>query len=163
MRVSKKSSQITRLLQNVKVFYECFTHKLSIDTSTVKATFTAIINHSINPATACSNMWRKKEVLIWIPCKRYCLTKTFGACNALIHCCRSTQKFLFVSNLSTTVGGMSSWTRERQFGHRYLCHFWTEMAKIWSPGTFFQGVWACQISALYHFYFQSYQTFTENH
>ena len=22
-----------------------------------------------------------------------------------------------------TVGGTSSWTRERQFGHRYLCHF----------------------------------------
>ena len=22
-----------------------------------------------------------------------------------------------------TVGGTSSWTRERQFGHQYLCHF----------------------------------------
>ena len=43
-----------------------------------------------------------------------------------------------VSN--NTVGRTSSWTRERQFGHRYLCHFSTEMAEIWCPGTSFQDV-----------------------
>ena len=34
------------------------------------------------------------------------------------------------------------------------------MAEIWSPGTSFQDVWACQISALYHLHFQSYETFS---
>ena len=38
---------------------------------------------------------------------------------------------------------------------RYLCHFSTEMAEIWSPGTSFQDVWTCKISALYLLYFHS--------
>ena len=42
---------------------------------------------------------------------------------------------------------------------RYLCHFSTEMAEIWSPGTSFQDVWTCKISALYLLYFQSYESF----
>ena len=45
---------------------------------------------------------------------------------------------------------------------RYLCHFSTEMAEIWSPGTSFQDVWTCKISALYLLYFHSYETFSEN-
>ena len=38
----------------------------------------------------------------------------------------------------------------------YLCCLLTEMAEIWSPGTFFQDVWTCKISALYLLYFQNY-------
>ena len=41
----------------------------------------------------------------------------------------------------------------------YLCHFSTEMAEIWSPGTFSKGVWTHKISALYLLYFQSYESF----
>ena len=36
---------------------------------------------------------------------------------------------------------------------RYLCHFSTEMAEIWSPGTSFQDLWTCKIAALYLLYF----------
>ena len=46
---------------------------------------------------------------------------------------------------------------------RYLCHFSTEMAEIWSPGTSFQDVWTCKISALYLLYFHSYEIFSGNH
>ena len=42
---------------------------------------------------------------------------------------------------------------------RYLCHFSTEMAEIWSPSTFFVDVWTYKISALYLLYFQSYESF----
>ena len=56
---------------------------------------------------------------------------------------------------------------ERQVDHRnvkwltlYLCCLWTEMAEILFPGTFFQDVLTFKISALHHFYFQSYNTFS---
>ena len=42
---------------------------------------------------------------------------------------------------------------------RYLCHFSTEMAEIWSPGTPFKDVWTCKISALYLLYFHTYESF----
>ena len=42
----------------------------------------------------------------------------------------------------------------------YLCHFSTEMAEIWCPGTSFQDDWTHKISALYLLYFQSYETFS---
>ena len=60
----------------------------------------------------------------------------------------------------STVGGTSSWTSERQVGHRYLCHFSTEMTEIWSPGTIFQDVLSCHISALYYLCFKSYEPFS---
>ena len=64
------------------------------------------------------------------------------------------------------------WTRYYSHGHRfrdrtlfwdseYPCHFSTEMAEIWSPGTFSKGVWTHKISALYLLYFQSYETFSD--
>ena len=45
----------------------------------------------------------------------------------------------------------------------YLCHFATEMAEIWSPATSYQDVFAYKISALYHLYFQSNETFSGSH
>ena len=42
----------------------------------------------------------------------------------------------------------------------YLCCLWTEMAEILFPGTFFQDVLTFKISALHHFYFQSYRVIT---
>ena len=42
----------------------------------------------------------------------------------------------------------------------YLCHFSTEMAEIWCPGTSFQDDWTYKFSALYLLYFQSYETFS---
>ena len=42
----------------------------------------------------------------------------------------------------------------------YLCHFSTEMAEIWSPGTSFQDVWTHKFSALYLLYFRSYEIFS---
>ena len=36
---------------------------------------------------------------------------------------------------------------------QYLCHLSTELAEIWSPGTFFEDVWTYKISALYLLYF----------
>ena len=60
-------------------------------------------------------------------------------------------------------------SEERQVGHANVnldidifVIFELNLAKIWSPGTFFQGVWACQISALYLLFFQSYETFNES-
>ena len=69
---------------------------------------------------------------------------------------------------------LSVYTKIYSQGHRfrdrtlfwdsgYLCHFSTEMAEIWSPGTFSKGVWTHKISALYLLYFQSYETFSGNH
>ena len=55
---------------------------------------------------------------------------------------------------STTLG-----TPMMNWDGRYLCHFSTEMAEIWSPGTSFQDVWTCKISALYLLYFHSYESF----
>ena len=45
----------------------------------------------------------------------------------------------------------------------YLCHFSTEMAEIWSLGTFFEDVWTHKISALCYLYFQTYESFSRNH
>ena len=43
---------------------------------------------------------------------------------------------------------------------RYLCHFSTKMAEIWSPGTsFLKDVWTCKISVLYLLYFHSCESF----
>ena len=42
---------------------------------------------------------------------------------------------------------------------RYLCYFSTEMAEIWSPGTFSEDVWTYKISALYLLYFESCESF----
>ena len=39
---------------------------------------------------------------------------------------------------------------------QYLRYFLTEMAEIWSPGTFFEDVRTHKISALYLLYFLSY-------
>ena len=40
-----------------------------------------------------------------------------------------------------------------------ICHFSTEMAEIWSPGTFCKDIWTCKISAIYLLYFQSCESF----
>ena len=63
----------------------------------------------------------------------------------------------------TTVTYTESGTPMLNWDSRYLCHFSTEMAEIWSPGTSFQDVWTCKISALYLLYFHSYGTFSVNH
>ena len=62
-----------------------------------------------------------------------------------------------------TVTYTESGTPMLNWDSRYLCHFSTEMAEIWSPGTSFQDVWTCKISALYLLYFHSYETFSGNH
>ena len=59
--------------------------------------------------------------------------------------------------LSTVIGRQSGSLHSKWIS-QYLRHFSTEMAEIWSPGTFFEDVWTHKISALYHFYFQNYQT-----
>ena len=41
-----------------------------------------------------------------------------------------------------------------------LCCLWTEMVEMLFPGTFFQDVLTFKISALHHFYFQSYNIFS---
>ena len=51
------------------------------------------------------------------------------------------------------------WDTYVELGHSNLCHFSTEMAGIWSPGTSFQDVWTFKISALYLLYFPSYESF----
>ena len=62
-----------------------------------------------------------------------------------------------------TVTYTESGTPMLNWDSRYLCHFTTEMAEIWSPVTSFQDVWTYKISALNLLYFQSYQTFSGNH
>ena len=64
---------------------------------------------------------------------------------------------------TTTVTYTESGTSMLNWDSRYLCHFSTKMAEIWSPGTSFQDVWTCKISALYLLYFHSYETFSVNH
>ena len=66
-------------------------------------------------------------------------------------------------DLCSTVTYTESGTPMLNWDSRYLCHFSTEMAEIWSPGTSFQDVWTCKISALYLLYFHSYETFSGNH
>ena len=63
----------------------------------------------------------------------------------------------------TTVGRTSNWTKNVKLDTRYLCHFSTEIAEIWTPGTFFEDVWTYKISALYPLYSQSYESFSGNH
>ena len=58
-----------------------------------------------------------------------------------------------------TVTYTESGTPMLNWDSRYLCHFSTEMAEIWSPGTFFEDVWTHKISALYLLYFQSSESF----
>ena len=66
-------------------------------------------------------------------------------------------------SVSNTVVCRSFRQCARQSDTPYLCHFATEMAEIWSPATSYQDVFAYKISALYHLYFQSYETFSEIH
>ena len=65
------------------------------------------------------------------------------------------------STFHPTVTYTESGTPMMNWDSRYLCHFSTEMAEIWSPGTFSKGVWTHKISALYLLYFQSYETFSD--
>ena len=65
--------------------------------------------------------------------------------------------------LQGTVIGSQSGSLHSKWISQYLRHFSTEMAEIWSPGTFFKDVWTHKISALYHLYFQTYETFSRNH
>ena len=67
--------------------------------------------------------------------------------------------FTYKYKLPATVRETESGTVMLNWDSRYLCHFSTEMAEIWSPGTSFQDVWTCKISALYLLYFQSYESF----
>ena len=67
--------------------------------------------------------------------------------------------FLKNSVVCSTERETESGTVMLNWDSRYLCHFSTEMAEIWSPGTSFQDVWTCKISALYLLYFQSYESF----
>ena len=60
--------------------------------------------------------------------------------------------------INDTVIGSQSESLHSEWISHYLRHFSAEMAEIWSPGTFFEDVWTHKISALYHFYFQNYQT-----
>ena len=60
-----------------------------------------------------------------------------------------------------TVIGRPSGSLHSKWISQYLRHFSTEMAEIWSPGTFFEDVWTHKISALNHLYFQSYETFKD--
>jgi len=60
----------------------------------------------------------------------------------------------------TTVRETESVTVMLNWDRRYLCHFSTEMAEIWSPGTSFQDVWTHKFSALYLLYFRSYEIFS---
>ena len=70
--------------------------------------------------------------------------------------------FCAAADVSTsTVTYTESGTPMLNWDSRYLCHFSTEMAEIWSPGTFFQDVWTCKISALYPLYSQSYEPFSD--
>ena len=78
---------------------------------------------------------------------------------------KNRQNSFYFQKISLDVSVLQS--VERQVDHRnvkwltlYLCCLWTEMAEILFPGTFFQDVWTCKISALHHFYFQSYNTFS---
>ena len=54
-----------------------------------------------------------------------------------------------------TVTYTESGTPMLNWDSRYLCHFSTEKADIWSLGTSFEDVWTCKISALYLLSFQS--------
>ena len=73
------------------------------------------------------------------------------------------EKRVYQPTIYCTVTFTESGTPMLNWDSRYLCHFSTEMAEIWSPGTSFQDVWTCKISALYLLYFHSYETFSGNH
>ena len=68
-----------------------------------------------------------------------------------------------MAQIGSTVGGTSSGSRNVKWLTLYLCCLLTEMAEILFPGTFFEGVWTCKISALYPLYSQSWETFSGNH
>ena len=76
-----------------------------------------------------------------------------------VHLCVFHQEKSYQDTVTYTESG----TPMLNWDSRYLCHFSTKMAEIWSPGTSFQDVWTCKISALYLLYFHSYETFSENH
>ena len=79
--------------------------------------------------------------------------KEFSARNFTEMLCASYEVIIVASG---TVTYTESGTPMLNWDSRYLCHFSTKMAEIWSPGTSFQDVWPYKISALYLFYFQSY-------
>ena len=62
--------------------------------------------------------------------------------------------------ISCTVSGISSGSLNVKWLTLYLCCLLTEMAEILFSATFFQDVLTFKISALHHFYFQSYNTFS---
>ena len=125
--------------------------------STISSAATAPKMHSRLRLVRVPTFWRKKRFNMNKLGRRQ---KNWNkAPNLLLLFAHSSRAAFHLAN-TCTVGGTSSWTRERQFGHRYLCHFWTEMAEIWSPATFFQDVFAYKISALYHLYFQRYKAFS---
>ena len=72
-----------------------------------------------------------------------------------------TKIFLALANLKlcfwSTVTYIESGTPMFNWDFPYLRHFSTEIAEIWSPGTFFKDVWAYKISAQNLLYFQSYE------
>ena len=67
--------------------------------------------------------------------------------------------FIFAMREKCTVTYIESGTPMLTWDSRYLCHFSTKMAEIWSPGKSFQDVLTYKISALYLLYFQSYESF----
>ena len=66
----------------------------------------------------------------------------------------------FLNLLLRTVNFIVLGHLHRFWDSGYLCHFSTEMAEIWCPGTSFQDDWTYKFSALYLLYFQSYETFS---
>ena len=63
--------------------------------------------------------------------------------------------------LHITVIGSQSGSLHSKWISQYLRHFSTEMAKIWSPGTFYSDIWTYKISALYLLYSQCYEPFSD--
>ena len=68
--------------------------------------------------------------------------------------------FIYATSWWYTVNFIVLGHLHRFWDSGYLCHFSTEMAEIWCPGTSFQDDWTHKISALYLLYFQSYETFS---
>ena len=75
-------------------------------------------------------------------------------------CCDLTYFVPICERLSTVIGSQSGSLHSKWIS-QYLRHFSTEMAEIWSPGTFFEDVWTCKISALYLLYFQTNKLLVE--
>ena len=64
---------------------------------------------------------------------------------------KSKELLVLSYSIFCTVIGSQSGSLHSKWISQYLRHFSTEMAEIWSPGTFFEDVWTHKISALYHF------------